>query len=228
MTVDLSHDQTPDLMASAFTWKTLHAISETEFVPKTLRGKPEAILASVLYGRELGMGPMESLRVIDMIDGKPTPSAEWMVSKVFDAGHVIFAEEQTDKACTATGVRYRDGEEVARMSFTFTIEMAKRANLTGKSNWKNYPEAMLYWRATAQLCRQFFPDVLRGLSHLPEELGSLDWEPPKSSVVEARNGAGELVARFDVETGEVVDEPIIEGQETLAVYADDDPERPFE
>lgn len=217
MTVDLTHDQTPDLMASAFTWKTLHAISETEFVPKTLRGKPEAILASVLYGRELGMGPMESLRVIDMIDGKPTPSAEWMVSKVFDAGHIIFAEEQTDRACMVTGVRYRDGEDVARMTFTFTFEMAKRANLTGKSNWKNYPEAMLYWRATAQLCRQFFPDVLRGLSHLPEELGSADWEAPHLSAV-----------RFDAETGEVVDEPIIEGQETLAVYADDDPERPFE
>lgn len=219
MTLDLADDRTPDLMASAFTWKTLHAISNTEFVPRTLRGNPEAILAAVLYGRELGMGPMESLRVIDMIDGKPTPSAEWMVSKVFDGGHVIFAEEQTDTVCTVTGIRYRDGEELARMSFTFSMDMAKRAGLATKNNWKHYPEAMLYWRATAQLCRQFFPDVLRGLSHLPEELGDADWEPPQLQHV---------VPRVDVETGEIVDEPVLGGQETLPVYADTDPERPFE
>lgn len=208
MTVDLAHDATPDLMAQAFTWKTLHAISHTDFVPKALRGKPEAILAAVLYGRELGMGPMESLRVIDMIDGKPTPSAEWMVSKVFNAGHVIVAESQTSTECTATGIRYRDGAEVARMSFTFTLDMAKRAGLTNKSNWKNYPEAMLYWRAVAQLCRQFFPDVLRGLSHLPEELGDGEWvDEPMAT------------PRFDAETGEIVDEPIIDGQAVLEVDA---------
>ena len=221
-----------DISSAPFTWKTLTAISRTEFVPATLRGKPEAILAAVLAGRELGMGPMESLRTIDMIDGKPSPSAEWMVGKVFDAGHVIVADEQTAKGCTVTGVRYRDGAEQARMSFTFTWEMAERAGLTKKSNWKNYPEAMLYWRATSQLCRQFFPDVLRGLKYLPDELGA-DWDPP---LVDIHDGAGTHIARIrvddtvgvvDPETGEIEELPVLPGQETLE-YSDDDPERPFE
>lgn len=214
----------PDLATSAFTWNTLRAISKTEFVPSALRNKPEAILACILTGRELGMGPMESLRTIDMIDGKPSPSSEWMVGKVLDAGHVLVADEQTSETCTVTGIRFRDGTEQARMSFTFTMDMAKRANLAGKSNWKNYPEAMLYWRAVAQLCRQFFPDVLRGLRYLPDELG-VEWEPTEPNLAEAVDGAGQVVQRFDIDTGEVVDEPVIEGQETL--YTDDDPERPF-
>ena len=159
-----------------FTWKTLTAIAPTEFVPKGLRGRPVAILACILTGRELGLGPMESLRSVDIIDGRPSPSGEWMVSRVFDAGHVIYAEEQSATTCTVVGIRRDDiGVEVARMQFTFTIEMAHRAGLTGKTNWKNYPEAMLYWRAVSQLCRQFFPDVLRGIKYLADELGSEDW-----------------------------------------------------
>lgn len=198
----------PDLSTAAFTWKTLHAIAGTDFVPKALRNNPPAILAAVLAGRELGMGPMEALRTIDMIDGKPSPSSEWMVGRVFDAGHVIVAETQTATECTVTGIRFVDGSEVARMSFTFTLDMAKRAGLANKSNWKNYPEAMLYWRAVAQLCRQFFPDVLRGLKYLPEELGSETWTPPA----------------IDDEGAEIIQ---IDGQEVIE-YDPVDPERPFE
>lgn len=176
MTIELRND--PDLARAPFTWKTLQAIAGTDFVPKALRNNPPAILGAILAGRELGMGPMEALRTIDMIDGKPSPSAEWMVGKVFGAGHVIVAKEQTDQTCTVEGIRFVDGREVARMAFTFTLDMAKRAGLLTKSNWKNYPEAMLYWRAVSQLCRQFFPDVLKGLKYLPEELGSEDWVGP--------------------------------------------------
>lgn len=220
-----THD--PDVTAAPFTWKTIHAIANTDFVPRALRGNTAAILAAVLTGRELGMGPMEALRTIDVIDGRPSPSAEWMVGKVFEAGHVIVAVEQSAESCTVEGRRFRDGEQVAEMRFTFTIEMAQRVkdkqgrSLASKANWKNYPEAMLYWRATSQLCRQFFPDVLSGLKYLPEELGSETWEPPKDSGVVLVD----QVLNVDEETGEVL-EPI-EGQEVLT-YDDEDPERPFE
>ena len=215
----MTTDTTPallDVTTAPVTWKTLEAISRTDFVPKSLRGNTPAILACVLAGRELGMGPMEALRTIDMIDGRPHPSAEWMVGKVFDAGHVIAALEQSATACTVEGVRFRDGAEVARMQFTFTIDMAQRAGLAGKSNWKNYPEAMLYWRAVAQLCRQFFPDMLRGLKYTPEELGDGEWVPPGTEAPVAASAA-EFDAAYESPEVEVVDEG----------YADDDPERPF-
>lgn len=158
-----------------FTFKTLQAISRTEFVPTGLRGKTEAILACILTGRELGLGPMESMRSIDVIDGRPSPTGEFMARRVFEAGHVIVAEQQTAESCTVKGIRYRDGKELASMTFTFTMDMARRAGLTNKTNWKHYPEAMLYWRAVSQLVRQFFPDVIGGISHLPDELGDAEW-----------------------------------------------------
>ena len=37
------------------------AVANTEFVPKSLRGNPAAITAAILYGDEVGLGPMQSL-----------------------------------------------------------------------------------------------------------------------------------------------------------------------
>lgn len=160
-----------------FTFKTLTAIANTDFVPRELRGKPNSILAAILMGRELGLGPMESMRSIDVIDGRPSPSGEWMVGRIFEAGHVLEVLEQTDEACTVKGIRRDDeGKEITSMEFRFTTDMAKRAGLVNRTNWKNYPEAMLYWRAVAQLARQLFPDVLRGVRHLADELGADQWE----------------------------------------------------
>lgn len=218
-----------DLTTAPFTWRTLQAIAGTEMVPRSYRNKPEAILACILMGRELGMGPMESLRRIDVIDGSPTPSAEWMVARVFEEGHAIYATEQTAERCTVVGKRFRDGEVVAESSFTFTIDMARRAGLTNKNNWKNYPEAMLFWRAVGQLCRQLFPDVLGGLKNLPDELGSADWEPPSPAEVET-------VETVDVETGEVLTAEVVESDDEDAEAAEaevvDEPgpldEAPFE
>lgn len=170
-----------------FTWKTLHAIAKTEFVPRALRGKPNALLAAVLTGREMGLGPMESMRSIDVIDGRPSPSVEWMVGRILEAGHLIYTSEQTPETCTVKGVRFvttPGGEQrEIEQSFTFTMDMARRVKvkegktLADKANWRNYPEAMLYWRAASQLARQLFPDILRSVKHNPDELGADDIHP---------------------------------------------------
>ena len=46
-------------------------ISRTEFVPKPMQGRPEAVLAAILTGHELGVGPMVALANIDVIEGRP-------------------------------------------------------------------------------------------------------------------------------------------------------------
>ena len=53
-------------------------ISGTEFVPVALRGKPAAIAAAILTGREVGIPPMQSLSGIHVVDGWPTLSSELM------------------------------------------------------------------------------------------------------------------------------------------------------
>jgi len=175
----IGNTQDIDLMGTGFTYKTLQAISNTEFVPRGLRGNVPAILACVMAGKELGLDPMESLNKIDVIDGRPSPSGELMVAMVMRRGHEIYpSPNNSDTAATAIGVRTLPNGDTREVQFTFTWQDAERAKLTGKDNWKKYPGPMLYWRAVTQLVRIYFPDCLTSFkAYTPDELGSADWIP---------------------------------------------------
>jgi hypothetical protein len=154
-------------------------IAKTEFVPKGLRGRPEAVLSAMLYGRELGLEPMTSLRLIQVVDGNVGLSAEGMRAVVAAHGHRIWVAERTETSVTVCGQRagHPDVETV-----TWTLADAEQAGLAKKDVWQKYPRAMLLARATSELCRSHFPDVIGGLSYTPEELESIDaasWEPPE-------------------------------------------------
>ena len=136
-------------------------IANTEFVPGALRRRPEAVLAALMSGAERGLGPLESLRSVHVIDGRPSLSAEAMRALVFAAGHTIEIVETT--ATRATVIGRRAGSESTSPPFTWTLDRARRARLANKQNWQTYPEAMLLARASAELCRAVFPDVIAGL-----------------------------------------------------------------
>lgn len=148
-------------------WKLASRVSGTEFVPKGLRGKPEAVLACILAGHEAGLSPMTSLRQIHVVDGRPAMSAELMRALVMRAGHEIWTDESSSTRAIVCGSRSGSPRE---SKVAWTIDDAKRAGLVGKDNWKKYPRAMLLARATTELCRMIFPDVLAGISHSIEEL----------------------------------------------------------
>jgi hypothetical protein len=152
------------------TWKLANRVHQTPFVPKAMQGKPEHVLACVLYGNELGLGPMQSLNSIHVIEGRAAASPELMRALVAKAGHRIDVTENTNDTCVMKGTRFDTGAEA---TVTWTLEDAKNANLTGKDNWKKYPRAMLVARATSELCRLLFPDIIAGLSYTPEEMESV-------------------------------------------------------
>ena len=140
-------------------------LANTEFVPKSLRGNPPAIAACILYGDEVGLGPMQSLAKIAVIDGKPALMAEAQRALILAAGHDLWVEEATTTKVTVAG-RRRDSEQTSRC--TWTMDDAKRANLAGKQNWRTYPRAMLLARASAELARAVFADAIGGLAAIEE------------------------------------------------------------
>jgi hypothetical protein len=135
-------------------------ICETDFVPKTLRNKPAAIAACILTGRELGIGPMASLKSIHMVQGIPSLSAEYKRARALAAGHQIVIEESTSARCVVRG--RRNGTE-QWVTITWTLDHARRAKLAGKDVWQQYPQRMLQARATSELCDLLFPDATLGL-----------------------------------------------------------------
>ena len=152
-------------------WKLAEKIAGTDFVPTALRGRPEAVLACILAGHEAGVSPMQALSKIHIIEGRPAMSAELMRALVMQHGHELIYSEVSTTSVTAEG-RRKGSERWTKV--TWTMDDARRGGLDGKQNWRKWPRAMLIARATAELCRMVFPDVLAGISHTVEELSDGD------------------------------------------------------
>lgn len=190
------------------TWKLSQRIANTPFVPKGLQGKPESVLACVLYGAELGLGPMQSLNSIHVIEGRTAMSPELMRAMVARHGHRIDVIENSNTACEVKGIRADTGSSA---TVRWTMEDAKMAGLVGKNNWKTYPRAMLLARATSELCRIVFPDVIAGLSYTPEEIASIEdveYFPQETETVLPTPEEPEIVE------AEIVEEPPVKKEKT--------------
>lgn len=195
-------------------WKLSQRISNTPFVPTALRGKNEAVLACVLYGAELGLGPMQSLNSIHVIEGRTAMSPELMRAMVARHGHRIDVIENSATACEVKGIRSDTG---SMATVRWTMDDAKLAGLAGKNNWKTYPRAMLLARATSELCRIVFPDVIAGLSYTPEEVSSIAGIEYIEEIVE------QPVAAIEPQVEEVVESEIIEAEIIDAEIVEDEP-----
>lgn len=147
-----------------------NTLAKTEFVPRNMQHRPDAVLAAILYGRSLNLHASQALQQIAVINGRPTMSAELMMAKIREAGHSIVISAESDEAVTITARRADTGDMHTE---TWSIEQAKQAGLTGKDNWKQYPKAMLRARAISATARLLFPDALLGISYTPEEAQSI-------------------------------------------------------
>ena len=164
-----------DLIALAkapVTWQIIDIIQDTDFVPGALRGKPYAILAAMLLGRDWGLGPIESLRMIDVIDGSPHPRRRNAIY-VSTGGPATPSKytRPTDQAVTITGKRGDTGET---LKVSYTLEDAVQAGLITLSDnkvvarsargnpmpWELHTAEMLWARAVTRLVRRLAPDCM--------------------------------------------------------------------
>jgi hypothetical protein len=146
-------------------------VSNTEMIPTQYRGKPDAVLACFIAGREIGLSPMESVRSFHIIEGKPSMSAELMHTLALRAGHDIWIVEADRKGCTVR-CHHRDWPQDRTIDVRWDEEDAQAAGLVGKGNWKKYARAMFRSRAVSEAIRQVCPEVLVGATYTAEELGA--------------------------------------------------------
>jgi len=129
-------------------------------------GTPQAVLSTVLAGRELGMPAMVSLRAFHVIEGKTTLSAEALRARILTSGKAKYfrCTERTAKSATFETQRGDDPP----VTLTYTIDEGRAAwpkdeAAFQKSAWGKSPADMCVARASAKLARLVYPDVTLGV-----------------------------------------------------------------
>lgn len=136
-------------------------------------GSPQAVLSTILAGRELNLDAIASLRAFHIIDGKHALAADAMRALVlrYGAAKYFRCVERTAERVTWETWRLNDPEP---QRLTYTIEQGKAAwskdeRAWKQSGWGRHPEDMLSARASSKLARLVYSDILLGL-YAPEEL----------------------------------------------------------
>ena len=141
-------------------------LAKSDLVPKDFRNKPGNVLVAVQMGAELGLGPMQAIQNISVINGRPCVWGDSMLA--IARSHREFEDiiEEFDGE-TATCIVKRKGQSPTVRDFSFAD--AKKAGLLGKQGpWQQYPKRMLAARARAFALRDSFADALRGLNSAEE------------------------------------------------------------
>ena len=173
--------------------KLANVIADTDFVPDAYRDNPPAVAAAILTGRELGIGPLTSLRHVQIVKGVPTLSAEYKRARVLAAGHEFDILDLNTQRCKVSG--RRRGSTKPALEITFTMDDARTAGLIkDRGAWKTRPRRMLFARAGSELCDFLFADVVNGLPTAEivadgsddDEFAGYDEPPPKPAKRTAR------------------------------------------
>lgn len=132
------------------------------------RSAAQAIV-KILAGQELGFGPIASMTGINIIRGRVTLSANLLAAAVKRHARYDYRVTRLDNdACEIAF--YQDGNQIGLS--VFSMDDAKRAGLSSKEIWKQYPRNMLFARALSNGARMFCPDVASGV-YTPEELDAV-------------------------------------------------------
>ena len=147
-------------------------IHKSRLAPDALK-TPEAVAVVILGGHEMGMPPMQSLRLLHVINNKLGLSAEVMRAMVLAVPGNRISVQQTDETrCILQG--NRPGQEA--MVVEYSMADAKQEGLADRPRWKAGPKDQLYARATSRLARRYWPDVIRGFYTI-EELQDIEAQP---------------------------------------------------
>jgi len=119
----------------------------------------EQALALMLVAQAEGQHPATITQDYDIISGKATRKTHSVLARFQQMGGQVEWHELTDQVADAT-FKHKSG---GTLRMTWTFDQAKKAGLTGKDNWKNYPRAMLRARCIAEGIRAVYPAALGGM-----------------------------------------------------------------
>lgn len=128
-------------------------------------------MSLMMLAQAEGCHPMQAIQDFDIVQGRPARKTHSILARFQAAGGSVAWEEITPTRACGTFSHKQGG--ALRVEWTF--EQAKKAGLTNKDNWKNYPQAMLRARCIAEGVRAVYPGAIGGMMTVEE---AQDIAPP--------------------------------------------------
>lgn len=120
---------------------------------------PEQALALMLVAQAEGQHPATIAQDYDIIQGRAARKTHSVLARFQAAGGKVEWQSLTDAEAVAIFSHPQGGS----LRMVWTIDQARKAGLTNKDNWKNYPRAMLRARCIAEGVRAVYPGAIGGL-----------------------------------------------------------------
>lgn len=146
---------------------------------------PAGAFVIVQYGAELGLGPMQSLQMISIINGKPACDAKLLLALMKRDGWNYKILKSDDKECKMLFKKHSQEHIIS-----YTIEEAKEAKLTERDNWKKYKADMLFSRCASRASRRLSPETSLGI-YTSEEVEAFTEDDPVEQHQETQHETSE-------------------------------------
>lgn len=150
-------------------WRIATELAKSSLIPDALRGKPNDVLVAVMTGAELGIQPMQSMREIYVVKGRPFIASLLRVAMIRQSPECLSWQlvESTPQRATFRTQRRGDQEPT---TMTYTIQEAEAAGLVAQnSRYRTDPALQLRRRCAGRLIDEVYPDVIRGVGAREDE-----------------------------------------------------------
>lgn len=148
-------------------------LSQTTIIPQSYQGKPQDCFIAVDMATRMNVSPMVVMQNMYVVKGKPSWAGQACTmlinscGKFRDVKHIYTGDKGTDnRGCYVEAVRVSDGETVQGVEVT--VSMAKAEGWTSNPKWRNMPDLMLAYRASAFFARVYCPEALMGVQTYEE------------------------------------------------------------
>ena len=173
-------------------------LSKTSIIPQSYQNKPQDCFVAIEMANRMGVSPMVVMQNMYVVKGKPSWAGQACTmlinscGKFKDVKHIYTGEKgKPNRGCYVTATRISDGSQVDGVEVT--MQMAQSEGWTSNSKWRNMPELMLAYRASAFFARVYCPEAMMGVQ-TAEEVYDADSTPI--------NAAASLTAALKGETEE--------------------------
>jgi hypothetical protein len=165
---------------------------------------PEQGVALMLIAQAEGLHPAIAARDYHVIQNRPALKTDAMLARFQQAGGKVAYEAYTEDRVSATFSHPAGGS----ITIEWTMDMARKAGLAGKDNWRNYPRAMLRARVISEGIRTVYPGCVVG-TYSVEEVQDFEDSPQRP----------QRAAKRAVEVSEV-SEAVLTNKETVEAVLD--------